>query len=81
MDERNDYGSIARTEEVVDPINFKEIPHDITIHSLNRGFVVDVGCQRVAFTSKDGLIEHIAMYIREPNITAKSYIKKEILNY
>lgn len=45
----------------------------IEINSLNRGFVVRVGCQSFAIESKETLIQKLIEYINDPEKTEQKY--------
>jgi len=42
---------------------------DTRIEELSRGFVVRVGCQAFAFSTKDELLDRLFEYIRDPDKT------------
>jgi hypothetical protein len=42
---------------------------DMRIEELSRGFVVRVGCQAFAFSTKDELLDRLFEYIRDPDKT------------
>lgn len=52
----------------------------ITIaHCLN-GFIVEVGCQTLAYTSADKLITDLGHYLRNPEETEQRIIESEGIN-
>ena len=55
-----------RNPEDVRPITTPAIRYNINIESLNRGFVVRVGCQSFAISSKQELIKLFNAYVENP---------------
>jgi hypothetical protein len=56
-------------------------PYSLEIHPINNGWVVKVGCQLVAFTDRDHLIQKMDEYLRDPRKFIRAYeeqLKKEI---
>jgi hypothetical protein len=58
-----------------------ELYRPIEIRPLSRGFVVCIGCQQIAFTSKVDMLEHITEYYKTPKQVEKAYRERQILNY
>uniref|UniRef100_A0A6M3LJQ4 Uncharacterized protein n=1 Tax=viral metagenome TaxID=1070528 RepID=A0A6M3LJQ4_9ZZZZ len=48
---------------------------DVLIKPALNGFVVDVGCQRVVFTTVDELLVELGHYLRQPDETEQRYLK------
>lgn len=52
----------------------------IQIEPALNGFVCQIGCQTVVFTSVDSLLEHLGDYLRDPEATEKYFIAKAGFN-
>lgn len=52
-----------------------EKPYDLNIEHMNRGYVVRIGCQRIAVEKKETLIEYLTKYINDPAKTIEEYNK------
>jgi hypothetical protein len=50
----------------------------IIIRQLNRGYVVEVGCQTFAIGTSGELISKLTEYISEPEKTEKKWFNKEL---
>lgn len=50
----------------------------INIEQLNRGYIVRVGCQNFAFSTKAELIGKLTQYIDEPNKTEEKWNKGDL---
>lgn len=50
------------------------VPRPIQIQPVLNGFICQVGCQQVVFTSITGLIGELGDYYRDPGATEKRYI-------
>lgn len=53
--------------------------YNINIEPLNRGFLVTVGCQRIAISSKEELKKNFNEYIDNPTEYTKKYNNNEVL--
>lgn len=53
--------------------------YNINIEPLNRGFLVTVGCQRIAISSKEELKKNFNEYIDNPSEYTKKYNNNEVL--
>ena len=53
---------------------------NITITPVLNGFVVNVGCQGLAYTNIDKLIDDLSSYLRDPETTAKRILKEDGFN-
>jgi hypothetical protein len=53
---------------------------DLRIEPILNGFIVQAGCQRLAYTSVDELITDIGSYLREPEATEKRILKDKGFN-
>lgn len=51
---------------------------EVTISSLDHGFVVRVGCQTVAIQTKEDLIAKLVQYITDPAATEEKYYRGEL---
>lgn len=51
----------------------------IQIEQLDRGYVVQVGCQRIVIVSASELISSLATYISSPNDTERRYNEGKLL--
>ena len=51
---------------------------EINISQLSRGFVVRVGCQNFAFSTKEELIGKLAEYINEPNKSEEKWNRGDL---
>lgn len=51
------------------------------VEPLDYGFIINVGCQRVAVESKDDLIKYLTEYIKDPAKTEEKYYKSELLKH
>lgn len=52
----------------------------INIEELDRGFVVRVGCQSMAFTDKEEMLKIITEYINNPKETQEKYYNNTLFN-
>jgi hypothetical protein len=52
---------------------------DINIQQIDYGYIVQVGCQRIAIENIDKLIELLVRYIKEPNKVTEEYYSKKLL--
>jgi len=53
---------------------------NITIKPVLNGFVAQVGCQQLAYTSVDKLVLDVGAYLRDPEATEKRILKEEGFN-
>ncbi|MFZ4536922.1 hypothetical protein [Propionivibrio sp.] len=53
---------------------------NITITPVLNGFVAQVGCQQLAYTSVDKLVLDVGAYLRDPEATEKRILKEEGFN-
>ena len=53
---------------------------DIRIEPILNGFIVQAGCQRLAYTGVDELIADLGSYLREPEATEKRILKDKGFN-
>lgn len=54
----------------------RAIPYRITIDpTINGGFIVEVGCVKVAYASPEALIKDLAEYLKNPVEVEKEYKK------
>jgi hypothetical protein len=51
----------------------------IIINALHHGYLVDVGCQRIAIESVDKLISILKAYLKDPEETERRYSNRELL--
>lgn len=51
---------------------------EVTITSLDHGFVVRVGCQTLAIQNKEDLIAKLVQYITDPTATEEKYYRGEL---
>lgn len=56
------------------------IGYKINIEPLNRGYLVTVGCQKIAISNKETLKKEFIDYIDNPKEYIKKYNNKEVLN-
>jgi len=54
--------------------------HIIHINPILNGFIVNVGCQKLAYTSIDKLLFDLNQYLRKPEETEKRIVKEEGIN-
>lgn len=52
----------------------------ININAVLNGFVVQVGCQTLAYTSRDKLLADIGSYLNDPEGTEKRLLVEEGIN-
>lgn len=52
----------------------------ITINPVLNGFVVQFGCQQLAYTNTTKMLGDIGDYLREPEETEKKILKEECFN-
>ena len=50
------------------------IPRTITIKPVLNGYVVRVGCQSLAFTSREDLLNNLKSYLSDPTKTETAYL-------
>ena len=62
----------------VDPMAYtaKAVTHPVTISKLLRGWIVQVGCQSVAFETLDKMLFEVGRYLRNPQDVEKEYLQK-----
>jgi hypothetical protein len=53
--------------------SFSSKIREINVTPLDYGFIIRVGCQSIAITSKEDLIKYLTKYITNPNQTEKEY--------
>jgi len=53
---------------------------NIKIEAVLNGFIVECGCQRIAYTSVEGLISDLENYLRDPDGTERRIIKEKGIN-
>ena len=53
--------------------------YNINIESMNRGYLVTVGCQRVALSTRQELKDALNAYIDDPAGYTEKYAKGEVL--
>jgi len=54
--------------------------HNISIHALDFGFNVKIGCQNFAVETPEKLIKNLEAYLKDPQGTEKKWMKnKELL--
>lgn len=53
---------------------------EINIRPVLNGFVAQIGCQSLAYTSVDKLVLDLGAYLRDPEETEKRIIKEEGFN-
>ena len=51
-----------------------------TISELDRGYVVEIGCSKFAFSTKEELTKALLCYINNPNETRDKWHKGEFFN-
>jgi hypothetical protein len=51
---------------------------DVEIHAVVNGFIVKVGCQRLAFNDLDYMLQELKLYILQPEATEKRYMNESI---
>lgn len=60
------------------------IPRTITIKPVLNGYVVNVGCQNLAFTSREDLLNNLKSYLSDPDKTEKAFLHgcmhKDLIN-
>ena len=52
----------------------------LNIQPVLNGFIVQCGCQRLAYTNIDELIADLGSYLREPEATEKRILKEKGIN-
>lgn len=52
----------------------------LSIKPVLNGFIVDCGCQSIAYTSVDELLIDLGKYLRDPEETEKEIIKNKGIN-
>jgi hypothetical protein len=52
----------------------------LNIEPVLNGFIVQCGCQRLAYTNIDELISDLGSYLREPEATEKRILKDKGIN-
>lgn len=68
------------TEELTEESMSNSSKHNITIHSLDFGYNVKIGCQNFAVESVEKLIKNLEAYLNEPRTTERKWMdKKELL--
>lgn len=55
--------------------------HSINIEPLNRGFVIRVGCQSIAFETKEKMLKYLSEYLSDPNSFEAKYRAGEVLGW
>ncbi len=53
--------------------------HSINIQPLNRGFLVNVGCQSIAFESHEKMLKYLSEYLSDPRGFEVMYRTGEVL--
>ena len=60
-----------------EPMPLRNLAKDITIESLEHGYIVRVGCQRFASEDAKKMLELIAVYLNNPNEIEKKWLNNE----
>lgn len=68
------YPEANLSEQPVNPAPVR----DVTISSLNRGYVVKVGCHSFAFETVDGFLLKLGEYLKDPIGTEDKWFKGEL---
>lgn len=58
--------------------NSKCIMREVKINELSRGYIVTVGCQSFAFSTKDEMLQKLIEYINNPDGTERKWYKDEL---
>ena len=60
-------------------------PRDITIKTVLNGWIVQVGCQHLVFTSLDVMLKDLTAYLEDPKGTEDKYqaeaVNAELFNF
>ena len=68
-------GELAQGRPVAVPID--KMRH-VKINQLSRGYVVAVGCQEFAISTKEELVEKLTEYINDPGDTERKWERGEL---
>lgn len=49
----------------------------VKIQKINRGFLVEVGCKKLAFEKEKDLFDALKLYFKDPDEAEKKYIKEK----
>lgn len=86
QNQSNNYDTIPRPVEeeccepgLAAPVDLipRNIAKDITIESLDHGYIVRVGCQRFASEDAEKMLKLIGTYLEDPNGVEQKWFKKE----
>lgn len=55
-----------------------QLKREINIVTLDMGYVIRVGCQSIAISDVETLIEKLEEYLRDPRATEKKYNEKTL---
>lgn len=69
--------SVANFGETI-PSSLSKI-RDIHLQQLDKGFLIQVGCQRIAISSKKKLIRLLTVYIENPSETENLYNQGKLI--
>ena len=70
-------GNLAQTETTQ---KTDERIRSITIRQLDRGYIVEVGCQTLAITNKTELITLFVEYVNNPAATEQKHLEGKLFN-
>ena len=73
--EMEDSGETDEIDEIVIPNN----KHNVTIHSLDFGYNVKIGCQNFAVETVEKLIKNLEAFLNDPRGTEKKWTKERKL--
>lgn len=69
--------SVVNPAETLSP-NLQKI-RNIYLQQLDKGFLIEVGCQRIAISSKKKLIRLLTQYIENPSETENLYNQGKLI--
>jgi hypothetical protein len=52
--------------------------HDVKIHAVLNGWVVEVGCHTVVYTSADDLLKDLGLWLNNPPQTEKVFVENAL---
>ena len=58
------------------PVGMPAEARPVNIHKLLRGWIVQIGCQSVAFETLDKMMFEVGRYLRNPADVEKEYLQK-----
>ena len=69
--------NVVPMEEVDIPSSSK-YPYTVNIRTLDRGYLVEVGCKSFAFTSREELLDLLGKYLNDSQEIEKSFFSNKL---